>query len=129
MGQAAADNRQRPATLGVSRDLADLRQYRPQVVVVAGVLALVAILLAVTGTHLVNVSDAYLVSCATRQELRFDHQPRLEHGRQTSKMESLTLLLIAPPLIGFLGVPLVAVNWRPTIGWVGPIRHTPRWLV
>ena len=68
MGQAAADRR-RPSALGVVQVIwLTWRQFRTQTLVVAGVLVAMALVLILTGPHLVSLSDAYLKACHANRD-------------------------------------------------------------
>jgi hypothetical protein len=84
------------------------RQIRMQVLVVAAVLAAMAIVLIVTGPHLVSLSDSYQRLCHTDMDCGSASNPVLiSDGRIESGFSDV--LLIAPALIGiFWGAPLVA---------------------
>jgi len=106
------------------------RQFRTQVLVVAGVLAILAILLAVTGTHLLNVSDAYLKLCHAEGNCGSTSNPVVSmDGTIASGISDV--LLIAPALIGiFWGAPLVARELETgtyRLGWTQSVTRR-RWL-
>jgi hypothetical protein len=84
------------------------RQFRSQALVVAGLLAALAIVLIVTGPHLVSLSDNYLKACHANRDCGSTSNPVLNtDGPLESALSDL--LLLVPALIGiFWGAPLVA---------------------
>jgi hypothetical protein len=106
------------------------RQFRAQTLVVAGVLLAMAIVLIVTGPHLVNLSDAYLKLCRANRDCGSTSNPVLNtDGRIESAFSDI--LLLAPALIGiFWGAPLVARELETgtyRLGWTQSISRR-RWL-
>jgi hypothetical protein len=106
------------------------RQYRTQVFVVGGVLAAIAVVLIVTGPHLVSLSDAYLKSCHTNRDCGSTTNPVLNaDGKLATALSDL--LLLAPALIGvFWGAPLVARELETgtyRLGWTQSVTRR-RWL-
>jgi ABC-type transport system involved in multi-copper enzyme maturation permease subunit len=106
------------------------RQFRTQVLVVAGVLAALAIVLAVTGPHLVSLSDAYLKSCHANRDCGSTTNPVLTaDGKLENGLSDL--LLLAPALIGiFWGAPLIARELETDtyrLGWTQSVSRQ-RWL-
>jgi hypothetical protein len=106
------------------------RQFRTQALVVAGVLAALAIVLIITGPHLVSLSDTYLKSCHTNRDCRSTANPVLNtDGRLATALNDL--VLFTPVLIGiFWGAPLVARELETgtyRLGWTQSVtrRH---WL-
>jgi hypothetical protein len=106
------------------------RQFRAQILVVAGVLAALAIVLIVTGPHLVSLSDAYLKSCHAAKDCGSTTNPV---ANTDGKLQSgiADLLLIAPALIGiFWGAPLSSRELETgtyRLGWTQSITRR-RWL-
>ena len=105
------------------------RQFRTQAAVVFGLLAAVAVVLAVTGPHLVHLYDTTVKPCASHDDCNavtaaFTHNDRLL--QQLSQV-----VLIAPLLIGmFWGAPLVARELESNtfqLVWTQSISRT-RWL-
>jgi ABC-type transport system involved in multi-copper enzyme maturation permease subunit len=104
------------------------RQFRTQFAIVFGVVAVVAIALALTGHDLVNQADTYAKLCKTDKDcgnnplLNADHY--IEDGLNA-------VLLLAPALIGiFWGAPLVAHELETgtfRLGWSQSITRQ-RWL-
>jgi hypothetical protein len=106
------------------------RQFRTQILVVAGVLAALAIVLIVTGPHLVSLSDAYLKLCHTDKDCGSTTNPVLTlDGKLETGLSDL--LLIAPALIGiFWGAPLIARELETgtyRLGWTQSVTRR-RWL-
>ena len=84
------------------------RQFRTQILVVAGVLAVLAIVLALTGPHLVSLSDALPEVVSRRQGLR-RRPPIRSSPRTAARRCSQRPGHSAPALIGiFWGAPLIA---------------------
>jgi ABC-2 family transporter protein len=106
------------------------RQFRAQALVVAGVLAALAIVLIVTGPHLVSLSDTYLKSCHANRDCGSTNNPVLNADGTLAATLS-DLILLAPALIGvFWGAPLVARELETgtyRLGWTQSVtrRH---WL-
>jgi hypothetical protein len=106
------------------------RQFRTQILVVAGVLAALALVLIVTGPHLVSLSDAYLKSCHADKDCGSTTNPV---ANTDAKLQSgiADLLLLAPALIGiFWGAPLIARELETgtyRLGWTQSITRR-RWL-
>jgi hypothetical protein len=106
------------------------RQYRTQILVVAGVLVAMAFVLAVTGPHLVALSDAYLKACRANRDCGSTTNPVLNTD---GKLESgiSDLLLLVPALIGiFWGAPLIARELETgtsRLGWTQSVTRR-RWL-
>ena len=106
------------------------RQFRTQVLVVAGVLLLLAVLLAVTGPHLVNLSDAYLKMCHSAKNCGSTTNPVANTSGIIEDAVS-DALLVVPALIGiFWGAPLVARELETgtyRLGWTQSVTRQ-RWL-
>ena len=107
------------------------RQFRTQMAVIFGVLVLVAIVLAATGPHLLNLYDSYLRAC------RADHNcgSTLDPALTTyAKLQAAVpvLLLLLPALTGiFWGAPLVARELESgtyRLAWTQSISRD-RWLM
>jgi hypothetical protein len=100
------------------------RQFRSQAAVVFGVLAAIAVVLAVTGPHLVHLYDACKVTHSCNQGSFTHTDNRLQIGLQT-------LLVVAPALIGiFWGAPLIAREFETgtfRLGWTQSVTRR-RWL-
>jgi hypothetical protein len=106
------------------------RQLRTQVLVVAGVLVAIAVVLLLTGPHLVSLSDAYLKLCHADRDCGSTTNPVLNtDGTLEGGLSDLVLL--APALIGiFWGAPLVARELETgtyRLGWTQSITRR-RWL-
>ena len=105
-----------------------LKQFRGQAAVGAGVLAVIAVILAITGNHLDHLYTAYQhcnsTTCATLQQEVLNSYPRV-------KLIG-SLLIGAPALIGiFWGAPLVAgelENRTHLLAWTQSVTRT-RWIV
>jgi hypothetical protein len=106
------------------------RQFRTQILVVAGVLAALALVLIVTGPHLVSLSDAYLKSCHADKDCGSTTNPVLNTDGKLADFIA-DLVLIAPALIGiFWGAPLIARELETgtyRLGWTQSITRR-RWL-
>jgi hypothetical protein len=106
------------------------RQFRTQLLVVGGVLVAMAIVLIVTGPHLVNVADAYLKLCHTNRDCGSTTNPVVNMDGKIETAFS-DVLLFAPALMGiFWGAPLVARELETgtyRLGWTQSITRQ-RWL-
>jgi ABC-2 family transporter protein len=106
------------------------RQYRTQTLVVAGVLVAVAIVLLLTGPHLVSLSDAYLKSCHADRNCGSTNNPVLNTDDKLEDFLS-DILLVVPALIGiFWGAPLIARELETgtyRLGWTQSVTRR-RWL-
>ena len=60
-----------------------LRQFRTEAVISFGLLAVLAIVLAVTGPHLAHVNDAFQSACKAARRLRHGAEPGVR-GRQAA---------------------------------------------
>jgi hypothetical protein len=106
------------------------RQFRAQAAVVFGVLAVVAIALAVTGPHLVSIADGYLKVCRADKDCGMTNNPVLTtDARLEGALNVLVILL--PALIGiFWGAPLIARELETgtyRLSWTQSVTRT-RWL-
>ena len=131
MGQAASAARQTAADPGAPQVIwLTWRQFRTQILVVAGVLAALAVVLIVTGPHLVSLSDAYLKSCHADKDCGSTTNPVLNTDGKIENVFS-ALLLVAPALIGiFWGAPLIARELETgtyRLGWTQSVTRR-RWL-
>jgi hypothetical protein len=83
------------------------RQFRTQVLAVAGLLVVLAIALAINGTHLVHLYDTTVANCAQHNDCL---SARALFQAQAKWHSALNLLMLAvPALLGaFWGAPLVA---------------------
>jgi hypothetical protein len=106
------------------------RQFRTQALVVAGVLAVLAVVLILTGPHLVNLSDTYLKSCRADKTCGSTTNPAMNADAKLQTAVS-DLLLFAPALIGiFWGAPLIARELETgthRLGWTQSVTRR-RWL-
>ena len=76
-----------------------LRQFRTQAAVAFGALAAIAIVLVITGPHLVHLYDTTVATCHAHQDCASVTSTFLTHERFLH-IGSSTLLLVAPALIG-----------------------------
>jgi hypothetical protein len=83
------------------------RQFRTQAAVVAGLLAVIAIALSITGPQLVHLYDTAVVPCQARDDCSLAISAFLSHD---SLLQDLgTVLVVVPGIIGvFWGAPLMA---------------------
>jgi hypothetical protein len=106
------------------------RQFRTQALVTYGLLAVIAVVLAVTGPGLVHYYDTYVVPCHLHNDCYQVTQSLL--GQQHAVQSALgPALLVLPALIGmFWGAPLVARELETgtfRLAWTQSLtRH--RWL-
>jgi hypothetical protein len=100
------------------------RQFRTQVVVIAAVLALLAIVLIPTGLHIRDLYDSCRATHSCDSSQLTNTYAKLQNGLQA-------LLLVAPALIGiFWGAPLVARELETgtyRLGWTQSVSRR-RWL-
>ena len=105
------------------------RQFRTQAAVVAGALAAIAIVLAVTGPGLVHLYDTTVATCARHNDCSVAAAQFLKSDRLLQNVSDL--VLIAPALIGvFWGAPLIArelENGTYKLDWTQSISRR-RWL-
>jgi hypothetical protein len=106
------------------------RQFRVQASVVFGVLAVVAVVLALTGPHLVSIADGYLKTCRADKNCAVTINPVLTmDGKLESALGVIAILL--PALIGiFWGAPLIARELETgtfRLSWTQSVTRT-RWL-
>jgi hypothetical protein len=106
------------------------RQFRTQILGVAGVLAALAVVLAVTGPHLVSVADAYLKMCRADKDCGVTNNPVLTTDPRLESALNV-LVLVVPALIGiFWGAPLIARELETgtyRLSWTQSVTRT-RWL-
>jgi len=89
------------------------RQLRTQAAVVFGVLVAIAIVLAVTGPHLVHLYDTTVKPCASHGDCGTETALFTERGRLLQQLGQV--VLVAPALLGiFWGAPLVPHSSRTT---------------
>ena len=83
-------------------------QFRTQAAVVFGGLVVVAIILAVTGPHLVHLYDTTVATCATHGDCSTAASSFLQNDR-TLQILLDAVVVVVPGIIGvFWGAPLVA---------------------
>ena len=105
------------------------RQFRTQAAVVFGLLAAIAVTLAVTGPHLVHLYDTTVKTCAAHGDC--GTATALFTGKERLLQQLGQVVLVAPALIGiFWGTPLVArelENHTFRLAWTQSVSRT-RWL-
>jgi hypothetical protein len=107
-------------------------QFRKQAAVAVGLLAVVAVLLAVTGPHLAHLYDVYekaLAACATTRNC---HDVRINVGSLDHQLKLLGTALVAVPAVlgAFWGAPMVAREFETgthRLAWTQGVTRT-RWL-
>ena len=106
------------------------RQIRTQIALIFGLLAVIAIALAVTGPHLVHTYDTIVKPCSSDDDCATVTSQFLKSDRLLQQLG--VVLLIAPALIGiFWGAPLVARELETgtfRFSWTQSVTRT-RWLV
>jgi hypothetical protein len=105
------------------------RQFRTQAAVVFGLLAAVAVVLAVTGPHLLHLYDTTVKPCASHGDCNVVTTAFTRNDRLLQELSQV--VLVAPLLIGmFWGAPLVArelENHTFRLVWTQSVSRT-RWL-
>jgi hypothetical protein len=105
-------------------------QFRTQAAVAFGVLAVVAVVLAVTGPHLVNFYDTTVATCSVHHDCSATTTALVNTDGPLQVFTSLLLLLV-PVLVGiFWGAPLVAREYETgtfRLAWTQGVTRT-RWL-
>jgi hypothetical protein len=105
------------------------RQFRTQAAVVAGVLAAIAIVLAVTGPHLVHLYDTTVKPCASHGDCATASTLFIQKDRLLQQLGQV--VLVAPALVGiFWGAPLVARELETNtfrLAWTQSVSRL-RWL-
>jgi len=85
-----------------------IRQYRFSIAIVGGLLAITAVVLAITGPHLVHLNDVYQATCKAEGNCNTSQNPVQGTYYQLQNLLN-ALALILPALIGvFWGAPLIA---------------------
>ena len=106
------------------------RQFRMQAVVGAGALAIVAVIAAVTGSHLVHVYDTSVATCAGHSGCSSITASFLQNDHSLQILLD-ALVVVVPGLIGiFWGAPLVARELEAgtfRLAWTQSVTRT-RWL-
>ena len=107
------------------------RQFRTQMAVVFGLLMVVAIVLALTGTHLLNLYDIYIRTCRADHNCGSTLDPALTTDARLQAAVPVLLVLL-PALTGiFWGAPLVARELESgtyRLAWTQSISRD-RWLM
>jgi hypothetical protein len=105
-------------------------QSRTQTVVAFGALAIVAVVLAVTGPHLVHLYDANVTTCASHGDCSTVRDTFLRNDRNLGIWLGIAVLVI-PGLLGlFWGAPLIARELEAgtyRLAWTQSVTRT-RWL-
>jgi hypothetical protein len=106
-------------------------QFRTQAAVVFGGLAVVAIVLAITGPHLVHLYDTTVATCATHGDCSTAASTFLQNDR-TLQILLDGLVVVVPGIVGiFWGAPLVSRELETgtfRLVWTQSVTRT-RWLV
>ncbi len=85
-----------------------LRQFRTEAIVGFGALAVLAVVLGVTGVHLAQLNDAFQAGCQATGTCTSSANPILQDDAGLHTLVAL-VVLVAPAVIGlFLGAPLIA---------------------
>jgi hypothetical protein len=107
-----------------------LRQFRTEGIVGFGLLAVLAIVLAVTGPHLANVYDAFESSCKAARDCTTTPNPILNVDKPLQGALP-SIVIIAPALVGiFFGAPLIAREIQSgtlRLAWTQSVTRR-RWL-
>jgi hypothetical protein len=105
------------------------RQFRTPAAVVFGALAVVAVVLAITGPHLVHLYDTTVTPCASHGDCGTETGLFTMHDRLLQQLGQV--VLVAPVLIGiFWGAPLIARELEHDtfrMAWTQSVSRT-RWL-
>ena len=106
------------------------RQFRTQALVVAGLLIVLAIALAISGTHLLHIYDTTVATCAQHNDCV---SARARFQAQAKWHNALNLLVLAAPaLLGaFWGAPLVARELESrtsVLAWTQSVSRS-RWFL
>ena len=109
-----------------------LRQFRTEAIIGFGLLAMLAVVLAVTGPHLVQVNDAFQRACTAAGRCAAATNPVLEDDLFLRGAALPFVVTVAPALIGiFLGAPLIARELESgtfRLAWTQSVTLR-RWLV
>jgi len=107
-----------------------LRQVRTEAIVCLGLLVALAVVLALTGPHLVSVSDAFKSTCRAAHDCATAPNPVLNSDRALQSALPF-ILAIVPALIGvFFGAPLIARELETgtfRLVWIQSVTRE-RWL-
>ncbi len=105
-------------------------QFRAQAVVIFGGLAVVAIVLAITGPHLVHLYDSTVATCTDQGDCSTAASSFLANDRGL-QIQLDALVVVVPGIIGvFVGAPLVARELETgtfRLAWTQSISRT-RWI-
>jgi hypothetical protein len=106
------------------------RQFRVQAAVVFGGLAVVAVVLVLTGPHLVSIADGYLKVCRADKNCAMTPNPALTIDGALGNVLNVVAILL-PALVGiFWGAPLIARELETgtfRLSWTQSVTRT-RWL-
>ena len=109
-----------------------LRQFRTEAIAGFGLLAVLAIVLAVTGPHLVQVNDAFQRACTAEGGCDLGSNPVLQDDLLLRGAALPFIVTVAPALIGiFFGAPLIARELESgtfQLAWTQSVTLR-RWLV
>lgn len=107
-----------------------LRQFRTEGIVALGLLAVFAVVLLVTGVHLVHVSDAFEATCKAAGNCSRGTNPVVNVDKPLQGALPF-VVVVAPALAGlFLGAPLIARELESgtfRLAWTQSVTRT-RWL-
>lgn len=107
-----------------------LRQFRTEAIVGLGLLVALAVVLAVTGPHLVSVSDAFKSTCRAAHDCATAPNPVLNLDKPLHAALPF-IVTIVPALVGlFFGVPLIAREFETgtfRLAWTQSVTRK-RWL-
>ena len=107
-----------------------LRQFRAEAVIGLGLLAVLAVVLAMTGIHLAQVNDAFVATCRTTGDCTASANPIFADDPSLHVFLPL-IVLVMPALIGlFLGAPLIAGELETgtfRLAWTQSVTRR-RWL-
>jgi hypothetical protein len=106
------------------------RQFRVQAAVAAGALAILAVVLACTGPHLVHLYDTTVATCAAHGDCSTAGSNFLTNDHLLAVLLNV-LVVVVPALIGlFFGAPLFAREFETRthrLAWTQSVTRT-RWL-
>lgn len=106
------------------------RQFRLQAALVFGAVVVLAVVLLISGLHLVHVYDSYLSQCRAAHDSATAVDPVTSTDRSI-QIAVAAIVLVMPALVGmFLGAPLVSrelENGTYRLGWTQSVTRE-RWL-